>query len=90
MKNNIIKFMDWFEDRFNYIIELIALIGGVFSIVLSIVLFVALVIGVPDNLFGIEVVLLPGFVGFLGIGILIALRIVRFLTKQEKRNNVNE
>ncbi len=82
MKQQIARLLDWFEDHFNYFIELIAFIGGVFCIVFSIFIFIALVFFPPflQNS-DMSYVFIPGIIGFLGVIILLALRITRHLTK---------
>lgn len=81
MKKKINRFLNWFEDHFNYYIEILAFIGGLFCIVFSVVLFLLLIFDqeiITDSAIGI--VLLPGIIGFFGVMILFALRITRHLT----------
>ena len=83
MKHRINKLLDWFEAHFNYIIELIAFLGGIFCILFAITMFVILLIDqetITDAALGI--VLLPGLIGFFGVIILFALRITRHLTHE--------
>lgn len=81
MKEQINRLMDWFEDHFNFIIELIALIGGVFMIMMSLVVFVVLLIDATNLPDIFEIIIPPGAIGFFGVCILFALRITRHLTK---------
>jgi TRAP-type C4-dicarboxylate transport system permease small subunit len=74
--------MDWFEDKFNFIIDTIALVGGTFMIIFSIVIFILLIIDATPILDIFEYIILPGVIGFFGILILFALRITRHLTKK--------
>ncbi|MBN2300209.1 MAG: hypothetical protein JXC31_03370 [Acholeplasmataceae bacterium] len=81
MKNSINKFIDWFESKFNYIIDIVALIGGAFCIFLAIFIFIVILINGTALLENIEAIILPGVIGFFGIIILFALRITRNITK---------
>ena len=82
MKRKINNLLNWFESKFNYFIELLAFIGGLFSILLAIFLFFAILIDVEWlNSIRIEAIFLPGIIGFFGVIILFALRITRHLTK---------
>ena len=83
MKKRITDFIDWFESKFNFLIEFFALIGGIFCVVFAIVIFFLIIFVGEDSLNGIFIVLLPGIIGFLGVMVLIALRVVRFITKQD-------
>jgi TRAP-type C4-dicarboxylate transport system permease small subunit len=82
MKRKINAFIDWFEDKFNFIIDTIALVGGTFMIIFSIVIFILLIIDATPILDIFEYIILPGVIGFFGILILFALRITRHLTKK--------
>lgn len=82
MKKTINRFLDWFEDKFSIIIDILALIGGAFCIFLAIFLFVSLAFDWTTIMDGMEIVIAPGLVGFFGIIILFALRITRHLTKK--------
>lgn len=82
MKRKINAFIDWFEDKFNFIIDTIALVGGTFMIIFSIVIFILLIINATPILNIFEYIILPGVIGFFGILILFALRITRHLTKK--------
>jgi hypothetical protein len=81
MKNGINKFIDWFEDHFNFIIDMAALIGATFMIIFSLVLFVSLMLDSSNLLVIFEMIVPPGLFGFFGILMLFALRITRRLTK---------
>ncbi|MGD9605010.1 MAG: hypothetical protein AB7V00_02490 [Bacilli bacterium] len=83
MKNKFNRFLDWFESKFNIIIDMLALIGGAFCIFLAIFAFISLLLGLQAVLDGLEVILIPGAIGFFGIIILFALRITRSLTKKQ-------
>ncbi len=83
MKRRITAFIDWFEERFSFLIELLALIGGIASIILSLFVFVVMVF-FPNWELPLEYVFLPGLLGFLGVAILIALRLARHFTKDQK------
>ena len=65
MRNKINNFIDWFESKFNFIIDIIALIGGLFTITFAIFVFISFLLG-NDLETGYEVILVPGFIGFLG------------------------
>jgi len=84
MKTKLNKLIDWFEDKFNFIIDLVALVGGVFLIILALITFVSLLINNGIILESFDFILIPGFIGFLGVMILFALRITRHLTRKEK------
>ncbi len=82
MKKAINRFIDWFEDRFNIIIDILALIGGAFCIFLAIFLFVVMLFSeelIPET---ISIIFVPGAIGFFGIIILFALRVTRNITKK--------
>lgn len=83
MKQKINKFIDWFESKFNFIVDIIALIGGIFLILFGIFLFVVLVLNVEIQDLNLDIIYLPGVMGFFGIVVLFALRITRHLTKKE-------
>jgi len=82
MKQKLNRLIDWFEDKFNFIIDTIALIGGTFMIVLSITIFVLLIFDATPVLDMFEYIVLPGAIGFFSILILFALRITRHLTQK--------
>ena len=79
MKEKVNDFVDWFENHFNFIIDLLALIGGAFCILLGIFVFVFSLFNEMNYLEGIEIIVVPGLLGFFGIIILFALRITRKL-----------
>jgi hypothetical protein len=81
MKKTINRFLDWFEDKFSIIIDTLALIGGAFCIFLAIFLFISLLFQIEAVLNALEMIILPGAIGFFGIIILFALRITRRITK---------
>ncbi len=82
MKRKINALIDWFEEKFNFIIDTIALLGGTFMILFSIIMFILLIIDATPLLDMFEYIVLPGAIGFFGILILFALRITRHLTKK--------
>ncbi|PKK98508.1 MAG: hypothetical protein CVV57_07300 [Tenericutes bacterium HGW-Tenericutes-2] len=82
MKKQINRLLNWFENKFNYLIELLAFIGGLFCILFSIFMFIMLLIDaswLSETRF--EIIILPGVIGFFGVIILFALRITRYMTK---------
>ena len=82
MKNGINRLLNWFEKKFNYLIELLAFIGGVFCILFSVLIFIVSIFDITwlsEAKF--EIIILPGVIGFFGVIILFALRITRYLTK---------
>ena len=83
MKKVLNRVLDWFEVHFNFLIELLAFIGGIFCILFALFLFVIQMIN-PDflNELAFEIIILPGVIGFFGVIILFALRITRFMTKK--------
>ena len=84
MKERIHKVLDWFEEHFNYYIELIAFLGGVFCVFFAVFLFVILLLGQQDIFeSSMNVVAIPGIIGFFGVIILFALRITRHLTEEK-------
>lgn len=83
MKQKINRFIDWFENKFDFIIDIIALIGGAFCILLAIFVFVMVLIFDFTALDYIGIILIPGAIGFFGIIILFALRITRSITKKQ-------
>jgi len=85
MKKTINRFIDWFEDKFDFIIDIIALIGGTFCILLAMFVFVAALIFGFTALDYIGIILIPGAIGFFGIIILFALRITRSITRSNKQ-----
>jgi hypothetical protein len=82
MKNALNRFIDWFEAKFSFIIDTLALLGGAFCIFLAIFLFISLLIPNEAILNAMEIIIVPGALGFFGIVILFALRITRSLTKK--------
>lgn len=83
MKIKINQLLNWFEDHFNFLIELLAFIGGLFCIVLALFIFVMLMFDATWlNERSIEVIFLPGVIGFFGVMILFALRITRYMTNK--------
>lgn len=85
MKKAINKFIDWFEDKFDFIIDIIALIGGAFCILLAIFVFVMVLVSDFASIDFMSIILVPGAIGFFGIIILFALRITRSITKSNKQ-----
>ncbi len=81
MKEKINRFIDWFESHFNFIIDILALIGGAFCILLGIFVFIMYVFFENPILNNIDIIIIPGVLGFFGIIVLFALRITRKLTK---------
>ena len=84
MKNKLNSVIDWFEEKFNFIIDLAALIGGVFLIILAVITFISLLLNNGIILEAFDFILIPGFIGFLGVMILFALRITRHLTNKKE------
>jgi len=82
MKNHINKFIDWFEDKFNSIIDILALIGGAFCIFLAMFVFISILVSDTIILETLDMIVIPGIIGFFGIIILFALRITRSITKK--------
>jgi flagellar biosynthesis protein FliQ len=83
MKKRINQLLSWFEDHFNFVIELIAFIGGIFCIGLALFLFVVLLVDpawIAETT--IEIIFIPGIIGFFGVMILFALRITRYMTNK--------
>jgi len=83
MRKRINRFIDWFESKFNILIDIMALVGGAFCIFLAIFLFITLVSGNEVILDSLEYIIAPGIIGFFGVIILFALRITRHITKKE-------
>jgi len=83
MKKAINRFIDWFEEKFSIIIDILALIGGAFCIFLAIFVFISLLASSSALLDVMEVIVIPGALGFFGIIILFALRITRSITKKQ-------
>ena len=83
MKDKINRFIDWFEDKFNFIVDITALIGSIFTILLSIYVFIIMLIDADGSFFFMESIVLPGAIGFMAIIMLFALRITRHLTKKD-------
>jgi hypothetical protein len=82
MKEKANNFINWFEEHFNTLIDITALIGSIFTVLLAIFIFVLGIFGLSENLNSVEYILLPGFIGFMAIIMLFALRITRHLTKK--------
>lgn len=82
MKQKINNFIDWFEGKFNFIIDLLALIGGAFCILLGVFVFFMYVVFGNPILNDIDIIIIPGVLGFFGLIILFALRITRKITKE--------
>ncbi|MFA5007454.1 MAG: hypothetical protein WC509_08355 [Candidatus Izemoplasmatales bacterium] len=82
MKNALNRFIDWFESKFSILIDTLALLGGAFCIFLAIFVFITLLIGSQDILEVLDVVAMPGAIGFFGIIVLFALRITRSIAKK--------
>ena len=81
MKKKVNAFIEWFEDKFNFIIDIIALIGATFCILLGIAVFFIGIFKGLDALDNISIIVIPGVLGFFGIIMLFALRITRHLAK---------
>ncbi len=84
MKNKINKLIDWFESHFNFIIDMFALAGGVFLILLGVFYFFGLILNANVLSIDLQIIFVPGVMGFLGILMLFALRITRHLTKNKE------
>ena len=82
MKKKVNAFIEWFEDKFNFIIDIIALIGATFCILLGIAVFFIGIFKGLDALDNISIIIIPGVLGFFGIIMLFALRITRHLAKE--------
>ena len=82
MKKTFNAIIDWFEEHFNTIIDMVALIGASFMILLSIVVFIFTLADSDSILNAFEVIVLPGAIGFFAILMLFALRITRHITKK--------
>lgn len=83
MKNKINGFLDWFENHFNVFIDITALVGSIFTLLLAIIVFVLGIFDSIENFSFMEYIVLPGFIGFMAIIMLFALRITRHLTKNK-------
>jgi len=83
MKQRLNNMIDWFEHKFNFVIDVAALLGGVFLIILALITFVSLILNNGIILESFDFILIPGFIGFLGVMILFALRITRHLTRKD-------
>ena len=81
MKKKISSFIEWFEEKFSFIIDLIALLGATFVILLGVFLFILSLFGNAEFINVFEIIILPGVLGFFGIIMLFALRITRSLSK---------
>lgn len=85
MKKRINAILDWFEDHFNFLIELLAFIGGIFCILFALFIFVMMIFQFDwFTELSFEYIILPGAIGFFGVVILFALRITRHMTSQNK------
>ena len=82
MKKKVNAFIEWFEDKFNFIIDIIALLGATFCILLGIAVFFIGIFKGLDALDNISIIIIPGVLGFFGIIMLFALRITRHLAKE--------
>ncbi len=82
MKEFVNRIIDKFEEKFNFIIDTLALVGGLFCFLLAIYAFIVGILGYPDLLNILDVVIISGLLGFFGIIVLFALRITRHLTKR--------
>ncbi len=83
MKNALNRFIDWFESKFSILIDTLALLGGAFCIFLAVFVFVTLLTGNQEILDVVDVVAMPGAIGFFGIIVLFALRITRSIAKRQ-------
>ncbi len=82
MKNKINRLLNWFENHFNFLIELLAFIGGIFCILFALFIFIMMMTKVNwISELSFELIILPGVFGFLGVMILFSLRITRHMTK---------
>ncbi len=86
MKSKLNRLIDWFESRFNILIDMIALVGATFMILFSLILFVTLLLDSETLLDAFGVIIPPGAIGFFGILMLFALRITRHITRNNKSN----
>ena len=79
------RILSWFDQQFAPYLELIAMVGGLMTILISMTVFL-LIVFVPEASFDmpLAVVLLPGFIGFLGVSLLMLLRLGRLLSRQSK------
>jgi len=82
MKARLNKWIDWFEEHFNFIVDTLALFGGLFCLLLAIIVFFVGIFGDVDSIDNVEVIIIPGVLGFFGIIMLFALRITRRLTNK--------
>lgn len=89
MKKRFNAIIDWFEEHFNSIIDMTALLGAIFMILFSFILFVMLMIDSTALADAIEIILPPGAIGFFGILMLFALRITRHITKEHSNKEKN-
>ncbi len=81
MKRKFNSLIDWFEEHFNSLIDMVALIGATFMILFSLILFIFLLLDSNSLSEVFEIVIPPGAIGFFGILMLFALRITRHITK---------
>jgi hypothetical protein len=83
MKQKINQFLNWFEEKFNFIIELLAFLGGIFCLLFAVFIFILMVFQVEwVSEITLAIIILPGVIGFSGVIILFALRITRFMTQK--------
>lgn len=82
MKNSFNKIIDWFENHFNILIDMIALLGATFMIIFSLILFISSLTESDVLLNAFEIIIPSGAIGFFGILMLFALRITRHITKK--------
>lgn len=78
------RLLGWFDQRFAPYLEVIAMLGGIATMLIAITVF-ALILFVPEASFDmpLAVVLLPGFIGFLGVSLLMLLRLTRLLSERK-------
>lgn len=88
MKDLINNWIDAFEDKFNHIIDLVALVGSLVAIASSVFIFFAILLdGQIPFLF--ELIIPPGVIGFFSILMLFALRLVRRIARKDKYDQGN-
>ncbi len=83
MKDKINRFIDWFESKFNFLVDIVALTGALFMVLLSIYMFISLLLGSDEMINVFQIIILPGVLGFFAIIMLFALRITRYITKSQ-------
>ena len=78
------RMLTWFDQRFAPYLDLIAMLGGLLTMLIAITVFL-LIVFVPEASFDmpLAVVLLPGFIGFLGVLLLLLLRLSRLLSQRK-------